>query len=38
MSKVIGPNGKDVFSIAICWSNDGKRYLETTMVEALSRA
>jgi len=37
MSKVIGPNGKDVFSIAISYNNDGYRYLDCTMVEALSK-
>jgi len=37
MSKVIGPNGKDVFSIAISYSDGGYRCLDCTMVEALSK-
>ena len=35
MSKVIGPNGKDVYYIAICWKEKSKICLQGTMVEAL---
>lgn len=33
---VVGPNGKDVFSIACTTKENGKVYISTVLVEALS--
>ena len=33
---VVGPNGKDVFSIACTTKENGKVYISTILVEALS--
>ena len=33
---VVGPNGKDVFSVACTTKENGKVYISTVLVEALS--